>query len=285
MKLSYIYGAVFFMIIINLNLNKMKKLSFLILLTIIVLTFNSCEKPWQPLFNGENLTGWDTWVGPIADGEEPVGLNKDPLTLFSVVEIDGEKVIRISGEVNASIATKEEFENYHLIMEFKWGDEVFKTYNSGLLYHSYGDFGVGLGVWMSSHELQLWTGNIGDSYRMGKSYCEIPMIKNDAGKYVYSKNGETKPSIPETDTKIIAKDADYENAHGKWNTIELYCLGTTSVHVVNGKVNMVNYNSGKYIGEGNIEPLSKGKIQRTSRASRRTFRTLPFCHAHNWGEI
>jgi len=239
----------------------MKKLSFLFLFSIFLLTFNSCEKPWQPLFNGENLTGWDTWVGPIADGEEAVGLNKDPLNLFSVVELDGKKVLRISGEINASIATKEEFENYHLIMEFKWGDEVFSKRNSGLLYHSYGNFGEGLGVWMSSHELQLWTGNIGDSYRMGKSYCEIPMIKNDDGKYVYSKNAETIPSVPGTETVIVAKNNDYEKPIGAWNTVELYCFGTTSVHVVNGKVNMVNYKSGKYIGEGNIEPLTKGKIQ------------------------
>lgn len=239
----------------------MRNVSFLFLFAIVMLTFNSCKKPWQPLFNEENLTDWDTWVGPIVEGEEPVGLNKDPLNLFSVVELDGEKVMRISGEVNASIATKEEFENYHLIMEFKWGDKVFTKQNSGLLYHSYGDFGVGLGVWMSSHELQLWTGNIGDSYRMGKSYCEIPMVKNNEGKYVYSKNAEIKPSIPDTETRIVAKDNDYEKPAGDWNTVELYCYGTTSVHIVNGKVNMVNYNSGKYIGEGNVEPLSKGKIQ------------------------
>ena len=239
----------------------MKKLSFLFLSAIILLTFNSCEKPWQPLFNGENLTGWNTWVGSVEEGEKPVGLNKDPLNLFSVVELDGEKVIRISGEINASIATKEEFENYHLVMEFKWGDEVFTKRNSGLLYHSYGDFGVGLGVWMSSHELQLWTGNIGDSYRMGKSYCEIPMVKNNDGKYVYNKNGKKTPSVPDSETRIVAKNNDYEKPSGDWNTVELYCYGTTSVHVVNGEVNMVNYNSGKYIGEGNIEPLSKGKIQ------------------------
>ncbi|NOR74589.1 MAG: DUF1080 domain-containing protein, partial [Draconibacterium sp.] len=237
----------------------MKKLTFLLLFVFIAVLFNSCENPGQALFNGENLDGWDTWVGSVEDGGEIVGLNKDPLNLFSVVEIEGEKVIRISGEVNASLATKEEFENYYLTMEFKWGDEVFKTYNSGLLYHSYGDFGVGLGVWMSSHELQMKTGSVGDSYRMGKSYCEISMIKNEDGKFVYSKDGEKKPSIPATDTRIIGKDADYEKAHGEWNTVELYCYGGSSVHVVNGNVNMVNHNSGKYIGEGNIEALTNGK--------------------------
>lgn len=240
---------------------EMKNLSFLFLIIIVIVSFSSCEKPWQPLFNGENLEGWDTWVGPQEDGGEPIGLNKDPLNIFSVVELEGEKVIRISGEINASLATKEEFENYHLTMEFKWGDKVFKRYNSGLLYHSYGDFGVGLGVWMSSHELQLLTGNVGDSYRMGKSYCEIPVVKNSEGKYVYSKNGQITPSVPDTETRIIAKDSDHEKPSGEWNTVELYCVGGTSVHVVNGNVNMVNYNSSKYHGEGKTEPLSKGKIQ------------------------
>lgn len=239
----------------------MNKTSFLFLLAIMALLFSSCEKSGQLLFNGENLENWDIFVGPKEKGGEPIGLNKDPLHIFSVVDLDGEKVIRISGEINASLATKEAFENYHLTMDFKWGDKVFTKRNSGILYHSYGDFGAGLGVWMSSHELQLFTGNIGDSYRMGKSYSEIPMKKNDKGKYTYTKGVEQAPSVPDSDTKIIAKSADYEKPQGEWNTIELYCLGTTSVHVVNGHVNMVNYNSGKYLGQGNIEPLSKGKIQ------------------------
>jgi len=237
----------------------MRRFSILFILSFFILS--SCQSPWQKLFNGENLDGWDVWVGPLEkDGEAP-GLNNDPLNLFSVVEEEGEKVIRISGEVNASIATKEEFENYHLTIDLKWGDEIFKTRNSGLLYHSYGEFGVGLGVWMSSHELQLWSEHIGDSYRMGKSYCEIPLVKNSEGKYVYSKGGDKTPSIPDTETRIVAKDANYENPVGEWNTIELYCVGTTAVHVVNGNVNMVNYNSAKYLGDGKTEPLSKGKIQ------------------------
>lgn len=236
---------------------------YLLLIATSLLWFSSCNtgEPWQSLFNGEDLTGWDTWVGPIEEDGEPIGLNKDPLNLFSVVDLDGEKVIRISGEVNASLATQEEFENYHLIMEFKWGDEVFTRYNSGLLYHSYGEFGEGLGVWMSSHELQLWTEHIGDSYRMGKSYCEIPMVQNEEDQYVYSPGAEKIPSVPDTPTRIVAKNADYENPMGEWNTVEIYCFDRTSVHVVNGNVNMVNYNSGKYLGENNIEPLTKGKIQ------------------------
>ncbi|MCG6185927.1 3-keto-disaccharide hydrolase [Maribellus maritimus] len=252
----------------------MKNTFFLFLISILVFSSCSTEEPWQPLFNGQDLTGWDTWCGPTEEGGVPVGLNKDPLNLFSVVDLEGEKVIKISGEINASIATQEEFENYHLVMEFKWGEKVYSTRNSGLLYHSYGDFGAGIGVWMSSHELQLKSGNIGDSYRMGKSYCEIPMKKNAEEKYIYSKGAEKAPSIPDTETRIIAKDADYENPVGEWNKIELYCLGRTSVHVINGKVNMINYNSGKYLGPNNIEPLSKGKIQLQSEGGELFIRSI-----------
>ena len=254
----------------------MKRFPGIILITVLFVIFNSCctEEPWQDLFNGENLEGWDTWVGPTEENGEPVGLNKDPLNLFSVVDLDGEKVIRISGEINASLATQGEFENYHLMVELKWGDEVFTRRNSGLLYHSYGDFGEGLGVWMSSHELQLLTGSMGDSYRMGKSYCEIPMSKNSEGRFVYTKGAEKMPSIPDTETKIVAKNGDFEKTVGEWNTIELYCLGRTSVHVVNGNVNMINYNSGKYLGEGNIEPNGKGKIQFQSEGGEMFIRSV-----------
>jgi len=236
----------------------------LFIITGIILFSSACspaKKKWKSLFNGKDLSGWETYVGPKEKDGKPMGLNNDPMKLFSVVELDKEKALRISGEINASIATKEEFENYHLVLELKWGEKLYTSYNSGLLYHSYGDFGVANGVWMNSHEFQLFTGNIGDSYRMGNTYCEIPIIENSEGRYVYNKNGEITESKPKTKSVMIAKDNDYEKPKGEWNKIELYCYGRTSVHVVNGNVNMINYKSGKYVDGGIVEPLTKGKIQ------------------------
>ena len=249
----------------------------LLLLTGIILSstaFTPAKKKWKSLFNGKDLSGWEVFVGPEEKDGEPFGLNNDPLNLFSVTEINGEKVLRISGEINASIATKEEFENYHLVMEFKWGEKVYSKFNSGLLYHSYGDYGAGLGVWMSSHELQLWTGHMGDSYRMGKTWCEIPAVKNGDGKYVFSENAENIKSVPQSETRIVGKDKDHENPFGEWNTIELYCHGRTSVHVVNGKVNMINFKSGKYLDDGTVEPLTKGKIQLQSEGGELFIRNM-----------
>ena len=224
-------------------------------------TFITAQSEWKHLFNGKDLSGWEVFVGPEEEDGEPLGLNNDPLGLFTVTELDGENVLRISGEINASIATRKEFENYHLTLEFRWGQKVFTRRNSGLLYHSYGDFGVGLGVWMSSHELQLLTGHIGDSYRMGNTCCEIPVIVNPEGGFIYNSTGEKTESFPGSKSVIVAKDKDYENPVGEWNRVELYCYGRTAVHVVNGKVNMINYNSGKYLENGTVEPLTRGRIQ------------------------
>src|SRR6266446_3427838 len=85
------------------------------------------QDDWKYLFNGKNLDGWDTWIGPPLDdsgkmlSKSPVGLNNDPKLVFTIANDEGENVIRISGENWGGISTKEEFENFHLQLMFKWG--------------------------------------------------------------------------------------------------------------------------------------------------------------------
>src|SRR5262245_52902032 len=81
------------------------------------------DKEWKSLFNGKNLDGWDTWLGRPSNGKEPVGLNNDPNKVYTVVEADGMPAIRISGEIFGALTSKDEFENYHLKLEFKWGEK------------------------------------------------------------------------------------------------------------------------------------------------------------------
>src|SRR5210317_888730 len=71
----------------------------------------------------------------------PIGLNNDPLNVFSVVEMDGQQVLKVSGEVYGGLSTKQEFENYHLSLEFKWGTKKYEPRlqdkrDSGILYHA-----------------------------------------------------------------------------------------------------------------------------------------------------
>jgi hypothetical protein len=230
----------------------MQKISFLLVLFLPMIL--SAKQKEEKLFNGKNLKNWEIYTGAAAVQPSEA--------IFSVVKVDGENLLRITGEINASLATKKEYENYHIRMVFKWGDKVFKQKNSGLLYHSYGPFGEGLGVWMSSHEFQLCTAKMGDSYCMGNSYFEIPSNKEQDGKlFRYSPDGSKNQFGVGFPAKNCAKKVDAEKPSGEWNVVDLYCYGSNSIHVVNGVVNMKNYNSGSIDKDGKVNPLTRGKIQ------------------------
>src|SRR5260221_14074436 len=85
---------------------------------------NGCIK----LFNGKDFSGWDTYLGPPLDdagkklSDIAVGLNNDPNHVFSIVDDGAEKLIRISGQQWGGISTKNEYDNFHLQLKFKWGN-------------------------------------------------------------------------------------------------------------------------------------------------------------------
>ncbi len=217
---------------------------------------------WTPLFNGNDLSNWDKHIG------RSLGADFDDLAaaatvekVFSVVDHDGTKVIRISGDVNGSLATREAFENYHLRLVFRWGDEVYTRRNSGLLYHSFGDFGVGLGTWMANIEFQLLHQNLGDTYLMANTCCSTSAVKNEEkNQFFYTPGAALMPFGEHANGRSIKKSDDAEKPLGEWNTVDLYSYGRTSVHVVNGKTVMINQLNGVYEYDM-VKPLTAGKIQ------------------------
>jgi len=234
----------------------MKKLVLSVLFSGFIL---SCFAQKQ-LFNGSNLKGWDIFIGKPIEGFEDLKEKASPESIYSVVDMEGQKVIRISGEVFASLATKKEYGNYHLHLEFKWGDKIYGKRNSGLLYHSFGNFGAAFGTWMTNIEHQLMHDCLGDTYLMNNTYCETEVIKTDDGKFRYKKRGTIEKFGEPYNGRGITKATDAEKPLGEWNTVDLYCFGSTSVHVVNGTVVMINRNCSK-IEDGKLVPLTKGKIQ------------------------
>lgn len=195
----------------------------------------------------------------------PVGLNIDPDKVFSVVNNNNEKVIRISGKSWGGISTKKEYENFHLQLKFKWGllkwgQKKDKKRDSGLLYFAVGSHGADYGAWMRSQEFQIEEGNSGDYWGVAGALQDIPSIKN-ADNYVYDAAGEMLTFSAASKTgRHCVKRGDAENPTGEWNTLDLYCYKDTSVHVINGKVMMVLYNS-RQLDNGKESPLTRGKIQ------------------------
>src|SRR5262245_60402941 len=154
------------------------------------------------LFNGKDLSSFYTWLAD--SGKE------DPDKVFSVAEVDGVPAIRISGQHLGGLVTKEEFSDYRLLVEFRWGTVTWggrkqSARDSGVLIHCQGPDGSSApdlkGPWMVSVESQVIEGGVGDiilvsSYDKDKKRL-IPKLtattaKDRDGETVYDPKGEAK---------------------------------------------------------------------------------------------
>ena len=92
----------------------------------------------------------------------------DPSKVFTVH--DG--LLHISGEEFGGLTTRDEFHDYHLVAEWKWGERTWeprksKTRDSGILLHCVGPDGAASGNWMQSQECQIIEGGCGDFIMVG----------------------------------------------------------------------------------------------------------------------
>lgn len=244
------------------------------------------------LFNGTNLDGWNTYIGPPLDdagknlSDTPVGLNNDPNNVFTVISQDGQKVIRISGENWGGLYTSKEYSDFHLRLRFKWGklswgQKKGKKKDSGVLYFSVGDNGADYGAWMRSQEFQVEEGNCGDYWGVAGGMENIPVERESDSQYVYNPSGEMKIfSAKSAVGRHCRKQGDAENTTGEWNTLDLYCHGDTSVHMINGKVMMVLYHS-QQLENGQAIPLVKGKIQLQSEGAEIFYKDITIEDLHS----
>ena len=221
------------------------------------------QSGWTPLWNGRDLDGWTTWMRQPepgsavpglkrdADGKyvEPIGSGRDPLNVFTVVrDVDGRPAIRISGEVFGELRSKGAFKDYHLKLQFKWGDKKWAPRDkpgtprdSGLLYHVHAAPGVDGRTWARSIELQIQEHDVGDLYAVGSAIAvrAKPRAGTQPALYDYDPAGEwTFFSQSQGASGRCIKQPDNEKPTGEWNTVELIAFHDDAIHIVNGKVVM-----------------------------------------------
>jgi hypothetical protein len=252
------------------------KAVLLALFALLAVEMNAADG-WKPLWNGKDLKGWDmfmttpdaSWDVPglqrDANGKylEPIGLNRDPLHCFTIEEVDGRPAIHVSGQGFGTITTKESFGNFHLRLQVKWGEKKWGSKlhaprDCGLLYFCHGEPGFEHKTWPRSVEFQIQEHDMGDLYALATQ--ETVNARLDGRLWRYDPAGQ--PTLFEQKAPIgnrCVKLGDPEKPNGEWNTLDLFCVGGDSIHVVNGQVVMRLHNAQRIDGPAPA-PLTAGQI-------------------------
>jgi len=269
----------------------MNKVFFVAVIVILPMAgIYSCKTPENPgkpvmnanrdlpvtidLFNGKNLDGWYTFI-------RDRGRDIDPKKVFTVED----SFIHVSGEEYGCITTNEEYENYSLTVEFKWGKRTHaprqeNARDNGILLHSTGKDGGYDGTWMHSIECQLIEGGTGDLLVVGDKSPDYALSSPVApekqnGTYIFQPGG----SLAEINSGRInwfGRDSawqdtigfrgkkDIEKPLGEWNRIECVAAGDKLTVMLNGI--LVNQ-------AFKVKP-SKGRIQIQSEGAEIFFRNV-----------
>ena len=129
----------------------MEVVTLLLFLSSIVAQRAEAVVPDQPIRSlaKSDLSAFETW---LKDSN-----HEDPQNVFP---LQG-GVLHMSGGGHGYVATRKAYRDYHLSVEYKWGEKTnggSYVRNSGVLLHAGGPHGASNGVWMSSLEVQLAQG-------------------------------------------------------------------------------------------------------------------------------
>ena len=234
------------------------------------------EESGVSLFNGKDLSGFYTFLRDF-------GKDNDPKNVFTVR--DG--MIRISGEIDGVLATEREYENYRVLVEFRWGDVMWpprigRAMDSGLLLSCGEDGAIG-GAWPDAIECNIYQGATGDFILLAGG-TEVSLTvegeqRGDVFYYVPGAPAQVREAGGVRGAQIVAhldRDPEWksvrgfrgrndaEKAHGKWNVIEAIYDEDTITNVVNGNV----------VNKGTRASRTRGRIGLQSEGSEVFFRRL-----------
>lgn len=244
---------------------------------------------WQPLLD-PSLSKFDVYLswrgdqilsvleGTAPAGLAPLGLNPPGQNVITVIEQGGKPVLHITGEYYGCLVTKQDYSNYRFRAQFKWGEKKWQPRlaepkDSGILYHSRGDFGVEYWKsWALSQEFQVIEHGIGEYWTQATSAFDIRVDPKKAGEVAprWNPKAAWTQFLAPNNHALAGSDQDKP---GEWNTIELVCYQDDCVHIANGKVVMALANARFKQGDAFV-PMTGGKLQIQSEAAEVFYRDL-----------
>ncbi len=193
-------------------------------------------------------------VNPKAD------FHDDPKDIWT---FDKDGTFHISGRGYGYVATKDNFRDYHLVLEFKWGTKTWgkrekAAKDNGILLHAYGPHGAYADTWMASIEAQIIEGGVGDILVLSPKLADGTQLTTslsaeyalDRDKEKIWKKGEPRQTVTAGRINWKHRDVDWadkvgfrgredvESPSGEWNRLEVIAKGDTLQYFVNGA--MVN---------------------------------------------
>lgn len=219
------------------------------------------ESGWKPLFNGKDLSGWDTIL-------RETGRNSDPTHVFQVHD----NVIHMYKDHTAGeqvpygyLATQADYSHYHLRLEYRWGEKKFPPKmkalrDAGLLYHAANE----AIVWPLCIECQIQETDTGDCFVVHGAQLDTSvdpkLAEKDQLKYLDADRGGVKKTAASQKVMRVAKAGMYET--DGWNRVEIIVHGADEVeHIVNGHTVFKGRNVRTMAdGDKPSEPLAAGRV-------------------------
>jgi hypothetical protein len=241
----------------------------------------------RALFDGRTLANWDRWLGVVDAtkmmlGTEPIiGLNNEEYHVYAVVTEDGAPAIRIGGEPHGALVSKEEFGNYHLHLDYKWGPRPAGTntrYNSGIFFHSHGAYGGMFGQFMPGIEFAIWENATGNTTLVGSSEGAHSYAETNRHIGASSTIGHD-PSLNGAARRFMAGGRmvelsgmlpphSYPEKIAEWNSLDLYAYDDGAIYVIdNVPVSQLFQITTIRTKGGPKEPLTRGRLQLESEGS------------------
>jgi hypothetical protein len=207
---------------------------------------------WTPLFNGTNLNGWYIVLrnSRSDDSNHLIQVENGMIHMYKDAPAG-------TAQPAGYIVTENEHSNYHLRLEYKWGEKRFQPRlktrrDAGIMYHVVGKDGV----WPRSIECQIQENDVGDIFTVNTrltatvdpattNFVSV-VTTNEAG--VMHTNLVVRPVFDELEKGAISfvqgvgdgirrVIRNPMNEHEGWNTVEVVVRGDEATYIVNGKVN------------------------------------------------
>ncbi len=223
------------------------------------------------LYNGKNFDGLTTW---LSDDK-----HDNSRGVFSI----NDGIIHITGNGFGYVRTNKRYRDYHLIVEFKWGERTWLhrkkgARDSGVIVHCTGPDGGCSNVFMAGIEAQIIEGGTGDFIAVDgvdvdgtkiPASISVETEKDRDGELVWKAGG--KPAtVTDTTMRInwFGRDPDWkdevgfrgkddvESPFGQWTRMDVICEGSRVTIAVNGVV--VNKGFDASMTEGQILLQTEG---------------------------